>query len=1350
MTLEFRLLLACARVRPSKEDEAAIRELLSGGLDWALFARTAVEHGLAELAGRALNCVAPDLVPEEIRDAFRANEDQTRQRNRALLDDLARVIEALAHNGVAAIAFKGPVLAFGAYGDLGLGMFGDPQVLVRDHDLARAIATLGGLGYDRKPQLTGAQLDLIHRLQGHETLMKKGRGVRVELHTRLTPMNMALDIDYAGLWGRARRTALSGRTMTILSAQDDLFVQAIDAGRDLWPHVEAACGVAALIASHPNLDWASVLDRARAQGCRRMVLLAAALARVYFGAGVPNAVTAEERDDPKIEPMVRRVMARWLANAPDASQCNRLSLHRLQLHDGPVRRIRHMARTLALPGPLHVARNPFPRLFTSLPAYIPVKIGQDVALLPLLRAYRYLRWRAERLRDAVASHELALMVMPVSAETRLRLRRCHQARADANRALAVNPNNAAAWHSLGEALSSLKRHKAAIACYDQALVLVPENNAIWKARGAAIRANKRKTADSDINEEPTPDRQDADGWALRGGFLLAAQRFGEAAAASDRALAINPQHLGAARIGIRSRISTCDWRQREDDERRVAEGLGASLPVIWPFNYRAISDSEAQNLIVAQLWAKTIPRPKALWRGESYRHERIRLAYLCAEFHDHPTAVLIAGVFEHHDRTRFDTTAISLSPDNASAMRHRIEAAFDRFINVQALSDAETAAMMREMEIDIAIDLNGQAGGARPGILAYRPAPMQTSYLGNCGTMGAPFIDYIIADPVVIPEDQGCHYTENVVYLPNSYQCNDSRRHVPRLTISRADVGLPEAGFVFCCFNNNYKISPEIFEVWMRLLTACPGSALWLLGDNPYAMLNLRREAATRGVAPERLVFAPRVPNDEHLARHRLADLFLDTLPVNAHATASDALWAGLPLLTCMGNTFAGRVGASLLRAVGLPELVASSLTEYEAIALSLARDPQAMARVTTKLAGNRSTQPLFDTARTTHNLETAYTTMWERTQRGEPPESFTVTDAPDLDRRDPTPDAQSGVTKSQASFDPLATPDFFPALINVSRNSIVFAMMTRDTFRQSSFLDPRWMVRAGSQTLLAEIPKLLTRQAVLPLQFVLHVGYCGSTLLARYLETLPHCLVLKEPEVLGQLLTLKHGIPAPPDRQWAEWFKVTMALLSRGYSEDRAVVIKAGYINSMGHLFLDHNENTKIVFLFTPLRTFLLQVLKVDDRRQWLRGHMQLLRWSMARVPFLSKIAATDLSDGPCAAAMWLSNAFICRSLLERPDSHRILVLNGESLISQPRESVFAAADHLGLVDDRANLDAVRQLRALSHHSKDQQQAYDANARAAELADAEARCGSEVDAAMSWTNAVSSSWLASSPFPLE
>jgi predicted O-linked N-acetylglucosamine transferase (SPINDLY family) len=299
--------------------------------------------------------------------------------------------------------------------------------------------------------------------------------------------------------------------------------------------------------------------------------------------------------------------------------------------------------------------------------------------------------------------------------------------------------------------------------------------------------------------------------------------------------------------------------------------------------------------------------------------------------------------------------------------------------------------MMREMEVDIAIDLNGHAGAGRTGLLALRPAPVQVNYLGNAGTMGAPFLDYIIADRTVIPSDRSRYYTEKVVYLPHSYQCNDDRRHVRQLGPSRVDLELPEKGFVYCCFNNSYKIAPPIFDVWMRLLRACPGSVLWLLGDNPRARHNLRCEAVARGVAPERLVFALRVPLEDHLARHRWADLFLDTLPVNAHATTNDALWAGLPVLTCMGNSFAGRVAASVINAIGLPELVTSSLAEYEELALALARDPERLAAIRAKLVRNRDTEPLFDIPRFTRDLEAAYMTMWERTRRGEPPASFSV-----------------------------------------------------------------------------------------------------------------------------------------------------------------------------------------------------------------------------------------------------------------------------------------------------------------------------------------------------------------------
>ncbi len=990
MPREFQLLLACSRVNRSQEDEAAIRLILTTGVDWTYFARIAIGHGLAALSGHTLNCVAPDMVPDEMRDVLHTNADQTRHSNSALLSELVQVTQALSDHSIEAIACLGPVLANQAYGDLGLGTVEDLHILIDDRDLAQGMAVLCDMGFERRKQLTVGQLHLIHRLQGHETLLKKNRRIGVRLHTRLTPMDMAYDLDYEGLWRRATRKTFDDRTVMTLSAEDDLVVLAIIGGIELWLSASRACDVAALIGSHPNLDWAAIIDRSRFQGCLRAVLLALALAHRYFGATVPAPVMATAYNDKVLAPMLECIATRWRTNGPVVSRDGGFSLERLRLHDGALRGIRHAIRSLILPGPHHVTRNPFPKLFTSLTAYCCLKIAHDIALLPLLRAFRYSRSQAKTLLGKLAGVRFALNFLPVSAEKRLRLRRHHEARARADRVLSVDPYNAEAWHNLGTALHGLKRHRAAVASYDKALGLTPENKVIWNDRSAAIRAYRGSNAG--VDEEPAIDPADADAWTRRAGFFLAAQRFEKAAIASECALAINPRHLAATRIGIRSRISICDWRKREDDERRVRDGLHAGLPIITPFNHRAMSISEAESLIVARLWAKGIPQPDALWRGETYHHDRIRVGYICGEFHDHATAVLIAGVFEHHDKAHFNTTAISWGAGKKSGLRQRIETAFDRFIDVQSLNDGEVAAMMREMEIDIAVDLNGQAGAARPGILAHRPAPVQVSYLANCGTMGVQFLDYIIADQIVIPRNQVQHYTEQVVYLPNSYQCNDSRRYVPPCTLTRTDAGLPETGFVFCCFNNNYKITPAIFDVWMRLLKACPGSVLWLLGDIPPAMHNLRREAAARGVASERLVFAPRAPVDDHLARHRLADLFLDTLPVNAHATASDALWAGLPVLTCMGDTFAGRVAASLLQASGLQELVTSSLAEYEEVALALARDPGRLGAIKAELLRSHQFAALFDTARYTRDLECAYMTMWERAQRGAAPESFSVT----------------------------------------------------------------------------------------------------------------------------------------------------------------------------------------------------------------------------------------------------------------------------------------------------------------------------------------------------------------------
>jgi predicted O-linked N-acetylglucosamine transferase (SPINDLY family) len=325
-------------------------------------------------------------------------------------------------------------------------------------------------------------------------------------------------------------------------------------------------------------------------------------------------------------------------------------------------------------------------------------------------------------------------------------------------------------------------------------------------------------------------------------------------------------------------------------------------------------------------------------------------------------------------------------------MRQRLMRAFDEFIDVRALSDQAVAELLMQKGVHITVDLNGYTQDCRPEILAWRGAPIQVNYLGYPGTMGAAFMDYILVDPFVVPPDQQPFYTEKLVHLPDCYQVNDRKRAIAEETPSRADCGLPAEGFVFCSFNNSYKLTPDMFNIWMRLLVAVPGSVLWLSKINEQMEVNLRREASARGVAPERLVFAPRKPSlSDHLARQRQAGLFLDTLPYNAHTTASDALWAGLPVLTCAGKSFAARVAGSLLHAVGLPELVTDNLADYESLALALARNPQRLQSLREKLQRQRDTMPLFDSGRFCRHLESAYESMWQRWRSGESPQTFSI-----------------------------------------------------------------------------------------------------------------------------------------------------------------------------------------------------------------------------------------------------------------------------------------------------------------------------------------------------------------------
>ena len=367
------------------------------------------------------------------------------------------------------------------------------------------------------------------------------------------------------------------------------------------------------------------------------------------------------------------------------------------------------------------------------------------------------------------------------------------------------------------------------------------------------------------------------------------------------------------------------------------------------------------------------------------------VAYVSGELREQATSYLAAGLFECHDRNKFEILALSTGINDGSPMRRRLEAAFDSIVDVQLESDRTVAELIRRREVDILVNLNGFFGVERTGIFALRPCPIQVNYLGYPGTMGADYIDYVIADKFVIPMDKHEHYAEKVVYLPETYQVNDRKRRVSDRPVTRAEFGLPELGFVFCCFNNSHKLTPSMFAIWMRLLSQIDGSVLWLLEANDAVNTALKRAAEERGVSGTRIMFAPFADLAEHLARQRLADLFLDTLPHNAHTTASDALWVGLPVLICMGSTFAGRVAGSLLHSAGVPDLITHSLEEYEAVALRLAREPALLRTLKARLARNRDTCPLFDTARFTRHIEAAYMDMWQRQQSGKPPVSFVV-----------------------------------------------------------------------------------------------------------------------------------------------------------------------------------------------------------------------------------------------------------------------------------------------------------------------------------------------------------------------
>ena len=612
--------------------------------------------------------------------------------------------------------------------------------------------------------------------------------------------------------------------------------------------------------------------------------------------------------------------------------------------------------------------------------------------------------------DALAGYDQALALKPGWAQaennrgTVLKaLGRFEEALAAYDRALAANPNNPEALNNRGSVLEDLKRPAEALAAYDRALRLAPRFAAAFNNRGSALLTLHRFADALSCFERALSLRPgDAEVLNNRGNALLALGRHEEALSAYDQALAARPDYAAAFnnrgnalqslkrheealasfdRAGspeafagaAMAALDLCDWPRTEKIGQEMEKRIRGGAPLS-PWTLLGYSEDEAlQRQCAANVIGARFPAPRTALATARYNHDRIRLAYLSSDIGHHPVTTQIVEVIERHDRSQFEVIGVATNPDDGSPQRRRLVAAFERFVEAHEQTPASLAARLRELEVDLLVDLNGHTKGDHFDVLSHRPAPVQATWLGYAGTTAAPFVDWLIADAVAAPHAGA--FTEKLALLPNCFFPSDSSRRIG-VAPSRQDAGLPKDGFVFCCFNNSWKITAPVFTRWMRLLGQIPGSVLWLKQTGARTRTNLLATAQSHGIAPERLIFAGPAALEVHLARHRLADLFLDTAPYGAHATACDALWAGLPVLTRRGSAFASRVASSLLTAAELPELIAEGWDDYEALALALARDPARLAGLKQKLATAHKAAPLFDTTRLTRDLEALYRGM--------------------------------------------------------------------------------------------------------------------------------------------------------------------------------------------------------------------------------------------------------------------------------------------------------------------------------------------------------------------------------------
>jgi predicted O-linked N-acetylglucosamine transferase (SPINDLY family) len=611
-------------------------------------------------------------------------------------------------------------------------------------------------------------------------------------------------------------------------------------------------------------------------------------------------------------------------------------------------------------------------------------------------AYNNIGICLEKLNDldgAIKNYNLAINNRPNFAEAHnnigvvfQKLRNFDQAILQYKKAITYKNLYLDAYVNLANLFKETKQFEEAIKNYDLAINLNPKLAEVYNNKGNALKEIRKfeeaiKNYDLAINLNPNF----AEAYFNTATALQDIKNFEKAVLYFEKALLLDKEIPFCKGYLLHAKMLCCNWSGLNELYKEIYNDVEKNRYSATPFGYQAICDDESNLQKCAQLYSsKRFPEIKNnLFSKKVSKNKKIKIGYLCGEFREQATSILMTEVWEKHNKEDFEIIAFDSGWDDKSLRRNRIINAFDKFIDISKVSDLDAAKIIYKEQIDILINLNGFFGTGRPVVFSYRPAGIQINYLGFPGTIGSKYIDYILCDQTVVPPESKKFYNEKIIYLPDSYQANDTKRNISDKKFLREELSLPKESFVFCCFNNNYKITPNMFDVWARLLKKIDNSVLWLIDGNSEATENLKKEAKIRNIDVCRLIFAKRMKLEDHLARHKNADLFLDTLPYNAHTTASDSLWAGLPVLTCLGKAFPGRVAASLLRSLDLPELITYSENEYISKAEELALNPEKLTLIKNKLDTNKFSQPLFNTELFCRNLESAFKIIFEKYSLG-------------------------------------------------------------------------------------------------------------------------------------------------------------------------------------------------------------------------------------------------------------------------------------------------------------------------------------------------------------------------------